>query len=164
VHIGNAGLVILAPFLEELFVALELLVDRKLPAGAAADRAASVLHYLATGRPGPPPEHELPLNKVLCGIDPQAVFEPGPPLSGHEIDRCEASLSSVLDAAPDLGIRSNDGLRGSFLLRHGQLGALGGAWHLRVERVTYDLVLERLPWPIGRTVLPWMSAPLRTEW
>ena len=39
-----------------------------------------------------------------------------------------------------------------------------GAWLLRVERQTYDLVLDRFPWGWEWLRLPWMDAPLRVEW
>ena len=56
------------------------------------------------------------------------------------------------------------GFRGTFLLRQGILGQRDGAWLLRVERETYDIVLERFPWSVDWVKLPWMAAPLRVEW
>ena len=56
------------------------------------------------------------------------------------------------------------GFRGTFLLRQGILGQRDGAWLLRVERETYDIVLERFPWSVDWVKLPWMEAPLRVEW
>ncbi len=43
-------------------------------------------------------------------------------------------------------------------------GGSGGTWLLRVERVSYDVVLDRFPWGLGWVKLPWMEAPLYVEW
>ena len=56
------------------------------------------------------------------------------------------------------------GFRGSFLLRKGLLESRDGAWLLRVEKESYDVVLERFPWSFSWVKLPWMKAPLRVEW
>ena len=57
-----------------------------------------------------------------------------------------------------------DGLRGSFLIRKGVLGARDGAWLLRVERASYDVVLDRVPWGMSWVTRPWMEAPLCVDW
>ena len=54
---------------------------------------------------------------------------------------------------------SVDGFRGTFLLRQGVLSTRDGAGLLRVERETYDVVLERFPWSWEWVKLPWMEAP-----
>jgi len=59
---------------------------------------------------------------------------------------------------------SINGFRGSFLLRQGSISAGEGSWLLRVERETYDLVLERFPWSWQWLKLPWMEYPVRVEW
>ena len=56
------------------------------------------------------------------------------------------------------------GFRGTFLLRRGILGIRDGAWLLRVERESFDVVLDRFPWSFAWVKLPWMQAPLRVEW
>ena len=33
-----------------------------------------------------------------------------------------------------------------------------GAWLLRVERESYDVVLDRFPWPLDWIKLPWMDS------
>jgi hypothetical protein len=56
------------------------------------------------------------------------------------------------------------GFRNSFLLRNGQLSVRDGVWLVRVERETFDVVLERFPWSINWVKLPWMQAPIQVEW
>ena len=56
------------------------------------------------------------------------------------------------------------GFRGTFLLRKGQLSTRDGVWLLRVERQTYDVVLDRFPWSLNIVKLPWMEALMQVEW
>ena len=70
----------------------------------------------------------------------------------------------MIAQAPILNNMSIPGFRGSFLLRLGILSLRDGIWLLRVERETYDLVLDRFPWGFEWVKLPWMETPLQVEW
>jgi hypothetical protein len=122
-----------------------------------------LLQYLVTEDPSPP-EYLLPLNKVLCGMQVTEVFDFGPPVSIVEADECSTLLGAAIAHAPILKNMSIAALRGTFLLRRGVLGTRDGAWLLRVERETLDVVLDRFPWDVNWVKLPWMEAPLRVEW
>ncbi len=162
--VTNAGLVILWPFLGHFFRLVGLFDEehhfRDL---AARQRAAGLLQVVAT-RDASPPEYLLPLNKMLCGLDGETVFDFGPPLSEDEAQECENLLLAVIAQAPVLRDMTPDGFRGSFLLRPGILGSRDGMGLLRVERQTYDIVLDRFPWSWEWVKLSWMEAPLRVEW
>ncbi len=163
-YIGNAGLVILWPFIGHFFTHLNLLTDSKLfVAEAAKQRAAALLQYIATTEPTFP-EYLLPLNKVLCGMALSKVFNSGSPLSEPEMEECDTLLKAVIQQAPILNDMSLPGFRGTFLLRQGILSSRDGAWLLQVERETYDVVLDRFPWSWQWVKLPWMKNPLRVEW
>jgi len=162
-YIENAGLVILWPFLTQFFTNLDLVVDRQFKDESSRQRAVGLLHLLATGQ-ADFPEFMLPLNKVLCGMPPETLFEFGDPVSDLEIDSCDALLEAVIAQATALREMTVMGLRGTFLLRRGVLRVEAGGWLLRVERETYDVVLDQFPWGWGWLRLPWMDAPLRVEW
>jgi Contractile injection system tape measure protein len=162
-YVDNAGLVVLWPFLGHLFEHLELLAERQFPDRAALHRAVGLLQHLATGD-REPPEYQLALPKVLCGMDLDEALDFGPPVTETETEECENLLTAAIAHAPILGEMSIAGLRESFLLRKGVLSARDGAWLLRVERVGYDVVLDRLPWGVGWVKLGWMEAALRVEW
>lgn len=163
VYLDNAGLVILWPFLKSLFDRLGLLREADFRDAAARQRGAILLHYLASGLTEPP-EYLLPLNKLLCGLALATAFEPDTAPTGAETAECEQLLAAVIDQAPILNHMSIQGFRGSFLLRAGALSVRDGAWLLRVERETYDLVLERFPWSFAWVKLPWMPTPLQVDW
>ncbi len=162
-YIGNAGLVLLWPFLGHFLAHLGLLDDTQFKDAAAMQRAVGLLQYLATEESSPP-EYLLPLNKVLCGMELTAAFDFGPPVSEAEAEECTNLLAAVIAHAPILRDMSIPGFRGTFLLRQGILSSRDGAWLLRVERETYDVVLDRFPWSVEWVTLPWMETRLRVEW
>lgn len=162
-YVDNAGLVVLWPFLSHFFGHVGLLEEKQFKDAAARQRAVGLLQYLATGDVSFP-EYLLPLNKVLCGMEVTEVFDFGEPLAEAETEECTNLLHAVIAQAPILRDMSPTGFRGSFLLRRGMLSTRDGAWLLRVERETYDVVLDRFPWTIQWVKLPWMDAPLRVEW
>jgi hypothetical protein len=163
-YINNAGLVILWPFLSHFFTHLDLLAENKQFKNLATmQRAVALLQYLAIENDNFP-EYWLALNKVLCGMAITDVYHLDSPLLESEMSECTTLLKAVIAQAPILRDMSESGLRGTFLLRAGVLSTRDGAWLLRVERETYDIVLDRFPWSWVWVKLPWMEAPLRVEW
>ncbi|PON14025.1 hypothetical protein C2W62_31245 [Candidatus Entotheonella serta] len=162
-YIGNAGLVILWPFLTHFFDHLELLQDRQFKDTNAVQRAVGLLQVVVADITVPA-EYHLPLNKILCGMDIADVFEFGPPATEAEREECENLLTAVIAQALILNNMSIPGFRRTFLLRQGVLSARGDTWLLRVERETYDIVLDRFPWAISWVKLPWMETAVQVEW
>jgi hypothetical protein len=163
-YITNSGLVILWPFLGRFFERLGLSEEGQFKDAAARHRAVRVLHYLADPQQEPPPEYLLLLNKVLCGMGIDEVFDFGLSVTDHENEECSSFLAAVIEQAPILHSMSIPGFRAAFLIRKGQLSSRDGAWLLRVERETYDVVLDRFPWSFAWVKLPWMEAPMQVDW
>ncbi|APR88495.1 hypothetical protein A7982_13844 [Minicystis rosea] len=163
VYVDNAGLVVLWPFIGHLFERLGLLNDSQLKDQYALHRAAGLLQHLCTGELELA-EYQLPLARVLSGLRMTEVFDFGPPVTEAEAEECHHLLTAAIASAPILGEMSIAGFRGSFLVRKGALSACDGAWLLRVERASHDVVLDRFPWGMSWVKQPWMEAPLRVEW
>ncbi|WP_437994967.1 contractile injection system tape measure protein [Sorangium sp. So ce185] len=163
VYVDNAGLVVLWPFLGHLFERLGLFADTQFKDRRALHRAAGLLQHLCTGDLEPA-EYQLPLARTLTGMAMTEVFDFGPPVSEAEAEECLNLLTAAIASAPILGEMSIAGFRGSFLIRKGALSARDGAWLLRVERASYDVVLDRFPWGMSWVKQPWMEAPLSVEW
>jgi hypothetical protein len=162
-HVADAGCVIAWPFLERLFTRLELVERKTFVSPSAACRGVALLHQLASEDPDPP-EFELPLTKLLCGLAPDAPFELDRPLERSELDESERMLEALIAHATILRDMSVDGLRANFLRRDGFLATRDGGWLLQVERRSHDVVLDRFPWTWTWVRLPWMTTPLRVEW
>lgn len=162
-HVDDAGLVILWPFLPHLFGHLDLLDGRSFRDSSAQLRAAALLRVAAAGEEELA-EYQLPLAKLLCGLEVDALYELDTPLTEPEIEECSRMLEALIARATILKEMSIGGLRGSFLLRPGVIAVRDGGWFLRVERRAYDLVLARFPWTFEWVKLPWMGAPIQVEW
>ena len=162
-YLANAGLVLLWPFLQRFAQRLGLLDQRQFCSPAHAQRAAVLLQCIATGD-ADPPEFQLPLCKLLCGLPLDAPLWLDAPLSADEQAECEDLLLAVVAAAPVLRQMSPAGLRSAFLQRQGQLSTQDGHWLLRVERQTHDAVMDRFPWSPALVRLPWMAGLLQVQW
>ena len=161
IYVDNAGLVILHPFLQMFFENLGVA-----HAGALVepDRALHLLHFLCTGQT-PAPEYELVLPKLLCNIPLEDPVASDIVLTDKEKDESMSLLTSAIRWWEALRNTSPDALRGTFLCRPGKLSVRGdGDWLLQVERQSYDILLDHLPWGISAVKLPWMERILWVEW
>lgn len=162
-HVDNAGLVLLWPYLGRFFTALDLLEDSAFVDEEAQARAVGLTQYLVTGETGEA-EHQLLLNKLLCGWPFEEPLQKLEGLTDSERAECETLITSVIDNWKALKNTSVEGFRTSFLLREGCLARQELNWLLKVDRKGYDVLLERLPWGIGLIKQPWMDQPLSVEW
>jgi contractile injection system tape measure protein len=162
-YVGNAGIVLLHPFLPRLFSHLALIDARQFVTPAAQERAVHLLHFLATGAEHPE-EHELPLHKLLCGVALTRPVARMLPLQQSEKDEAEHLLAAVIGHWAKLKATSPHGLRDAFLRRDGKLQRTPDAWVLTVEQRGIDILLDHLPWALSVVKLPWMARPLRVEW
>lgn len=164
-YIHNAGMVLLHPLLPTLFNRLEWLDKGKFVGDAAQHRAVHLLQYLVFGnREASPPEQDLVLNKLLCGLIPGDPVPLEVVLTEAEKSLGEELLRAVLQHWTKLGNTSPDGLRLSFLQRNGSLAETPEAWTLRVEQRGIDVLLPFLPWGMGLIKTSWMLKTLHVEW
>ncbi|HZO02715.1 MAG TPA: contractile injection system tape measure protein [Burkholderiales bacterium] len=159
--VGNAGLVLLHPFLPRLFDACGFLQKTKL---VHLEAAAALLHWLATGREEVF-EFELGFVKLLLGLRPETPLAVGERLLGaREREEGEALLGAAIAHWKALGKTSVDGLRVAFLQRRGALREEEDGWRLQLEPESFDVLLGHLPWGLATVKLPWMTRPLYTDW
>jgi Contractile injection system tape measure protein len=161
--VENAGLVIFWPYLGSFFSRCGLLREGAFTDELTAMQAITLLQYLVNGdqKPGEP---HLTLNKVLCGWPlnrPLCRFLPLPEGAEEESERL---LRSVIDHWSILRNTSPQGLRESFLQRGGVLCDESASWVLQMERRSYDMLLDYLPWGITMVQLSWMTKPLIVQW
>jgi hypothetical protein len=158
-----AGLCLLAPYLPAFFQALGMRISAEQP--EMAQRAAHLLHFLATGAEGPE-EPVLALPKILCGLPLEMPVPQECALSKAEKTECRQLLEAVIRNWPALKNTSPAGLQGAFLQRAGLLywKEERRAWLLRIERQSHDLLLERLPWSYSVLKLEWMAEMIQVEW
>jgi len=163
--VTTAGLCLIWPFLPRFFARLKLLNDGESAFAGEAERhrAVLLLHHVATGELEAA-DFALVLPKVLCGLPPHVPHHGLEPITDDEADEARRLLEAAIAHADCLGDISPDGFRASFLNRDGILTTRDGAWLLRVERQTADVLLDRLPWTTQWVRQPWMQAAMRVEW
>jgi len=161
--IGQAGVVLLHPFLRPYFEDVGLLQGDRFQTTDCQQTAIYLLYYLAT-RQTDPPEYELVLPKLLCGWPLNEAVIP-PDLPQTALDEAEHLLQTVINYWEVLKSTSPDGLREGFLQREGKLTRSDESrWKLQVEQQAIDILLSRLPWGVSMVRLPWMDGLLIVEW
>jgi len=121
IYIANAGLVILHPFLERFFSNIDLLKHDKVFKGIEEkNRAIFLLNYIIY-RQESYPEHELVLNKVLCGASIYETVQNTFLIKEPEIKEINSLLNSVIEHWEALKNTSADTLINAFIKRNGKL-------------------------------------------
>jgi hypothetical protein len=162
VYVEAAGMVIVHPFLSELFHRFELLEDGQFCDTASQRRAVALLTYLAFGDI-PVAEYEQLLPKLLAAwpwADPLPRYD----LTEPERQACDQLLQAVLTHWSALRSSDPDWLREAFFWRDGKLTPVDQGWRLTIENRAQDVLLNRLPWGIGVIRLPWMTDFLHVSW
>jgi hypothetical protein len=162
-QVGNAGMVIAAPYLPRLFGMLGLLAGNAFVDEAAAARAIHVLQFLVDGKVEPP-EHLLILNKLLCGVPLDRPVPRDVALTDAERQAVEGLIAGMIGNWTAIGHTSVAGMRESFLQREGRITLERDAWKLLVAPRAFDMLLDRLPWSIATLRLPWMDRVLHVDW
>ncbi|MBC3929771.1 contractile injection system tape measure protein [Undibacterium sp. CY21W] len=162
-YVMNAGLVIVAPYIQRLFGILELTKNSAFIDDAAAQRAIHLLQYIVTGEEQTP-EYQLTLNKLLCGVHGGVPIVAGIQMTEHEKEVIQQMLVGVITHWSAIGKTSIQGLRETFLQREGHLFKQEESWQLHIPSATFDMLLDRLPWSFSMIKFPWMPEPLHVTW
>jgi len=162
-YVSNAGIILLWPFLTQFFSQLGLISEKKFYSVQARQKAILLLQYLGTGQQQIS-EHQLLLNKILCGWPIIQPLNLGLIIAKQEESAVNELLESLISYWTSLKATSVSGLRTAFIQREGILQRQHGGWSLKIERTGYDVLIDKLPWGIGLVKLPWMNEPLHTDW
>ena len=109
-------------------------------------------------------EFQLPLNKLLCGLELDTPVEQQGELTEEERQQAEGLLMAVIMNAPTMKSLTVDGFRRAYLQREGMLSRVDDNWKLTVQRETYDVLIDRLPWSFNILKLSWTETVLLVEW
>jgi hypothetical protein len=163
IYILNAGQVIASAYLPQLFNMLGMLENGTFADEQKAERAMHLVQYMVDGRCDAP-EHELVLNKILCGIAPETPVARSIEITEQEREVVESLLSGMISNWTVLGGTSIKGFQESFLQREGRLCMKEDVWNLLVQPKAYDMLLDRLPWSYAIVKHKWMDNPVYVEW
>ena len=163
IFIKNAGLIILSPYLGLLFQKCGLTDSEGFIDEESKFKAVHLLEYAATGNTGKE-EHELVINKLLCGMDVTEPVERNVTLTDGDKETVNGLLSAITQQWTPLKGTSIDGLRTSFLQRDGKLEEEEEQYFLKIEQKAFDMLLDQIPWNISQIKLSWMEKILLIEW
>lgn len=163
-YITNAGLILLHPFIVNLFKHLEYTKDKKFIDEYHQHQAALVLQYLCNGETKNP-EYNLVLNKIICGIPTSTSIENTLIINKEIKSQCQLLLESSIKHWPVIKTTSPQGLQNTFLNREGKLHQKeNDDWKLFIENKTVDILVSKIPWSISMIKLPWMKSILWVDW
>ncbi|HLF64399.1 MAG TPA: contractile injection system tape measure protein [Saprospiraceae bacterium] len=161
--IQNAGVILVHPFLEELFRTRSLTSKNQFISHDARTHAIRLLDYLVSGT-DESAEYDLLLPKLLCGMPWEDALVSDVTLSNDDKGACNELLSAIISHWKALRSTGIDGLREGFFARPGILEHQQEDWRLRVEARAQDILLSRLPWGLSTIRLPWMNETLFVTW
>ena len=163
-YIENGGLVLLAPYFGHLFKALNLRDEKGFLNKNAQLKALTLTNYICTGN-DEVLEHQIPLNKILCGFQPNEAVILDIKLNDEEKKQADELIEAAVKHWAVLKNTGVDAFRSTFIKRKGILSsAAEGNWLLRIERTAFDVLLDTLPWPISVHRYSWMKKLLTVEW
>jgi hypothetical protein len=163
IYVNYSGLILLAPYLGMLFKRCGLIQNNEFIDSESQSKAVHFLDYAATGSVGKE-EHELIINKILCGMEITDPITSITDLTTQEKEIIDSLLTAVTQQWTPLKNSSIDGFRNSFLERTGKLEEDTEAFYLKVEQKAYDMLLDQIPWNITQIKLSWMDKILQVEW
>lgn len=151
-HINNAGLVLLHPFLKTFFITTGIADPSGKIRTENSDLAVQALHFIATGRESVY-EANLVFEKFLCGLPVHHPVIRESLLTDEIRTEAEELLKAVITNWAALKNTSPDGLREAYIQRDGIIQKTEKGYKLIVETKTWDVLLERLPW--NYTIINW---------
>lgn len=164
IYIQNSGLVILHPFLIHLFEELNLCKNEEWISKKSQTKAVLITQHLITGSTVFF-ENDLALNKILCGLEVDAVIDLTIRLTKKDLKEAKGLLEAVIGYWKILKNTSIDGLRETFLQRNGKLlFKKEDTIELWVEQKGVDVLMAQIPWTIGMIKTPWMKIFMECHW
>lgn len=162
--IKNAGLILISPFLSPFFKELGLLNGNEFLSPIAVQRAVYLVHYITHGDEAIFEEHEMVLNKIICGMRVEAPLTLEFIITEKEKEEAVNLLQAVADHWPALKGTSGIGMRDAFFTRDGILEKQSNGWNLKIEKTTIDILLDKLPWGISIVKMPWNDSMIFVDW
>ncbi len=164
IRIENAGLVLFNPFLSGFFKSLHFLDETgQFKSETLRIRAVHLLQFF-TGSKKSHQEHDLMLNKIICGVPLFMPINPSFRIKKQEKEEINELLKAVLTHWNVLKSSSVKGLQESFIQRKGTMEKSGNDWIVRVENTGIDVLLDDLPWSIHILKFSWNPYIIHVEW
>ncbi|MBN2635897.1 MAG: hypothetical protein JXR61_06480 [Prolixibacteraceae bacterium] len=164
IRVQNAGLVIIHPFLKQLFSTLKFIDNKNHIVPDKQNQAVQLLHFISTGNEEFW-EGDMVFEKFLAGMPLNVPLLKESILNTEMKQKAENLLIEVVKKWPALKNTSTVGLRQLFFQREGKLIKRERNYKLIVERKAQDVLLDKLDWNLSFIRIPWMKKEmLYVEW
>lgn len=163
IYIPNAGLVLLHPYLPLLFGHCGLTAENAWKDSESQMLGVLLTQYLVTGSTVFM-EHDLALNKLLCGMGVTDLVNVQLELPETFTKEADNLLTQVIAHWNALGSSSISSLQVSFLQREGKLTFQDDAVHVKVDRKGWDVLLSKLPWSLSIVKNSLMKNVIYVDW
>ncbi|MDI1257359.1 MAG: contractile injection system tape measure protein [Flavobacterium sp.] len=161
IHIQNAGLILIHPFIMHLFSHCGL-IDPKTKELTNPALCVHLLHYIATGKINQP-ESNMLFEKFLCNVPLQRSISRHVKLSQKHKNHAKKVTDAVRENWSAMSNASLELLQTEFFQRPGKL-VLKDNPTLTVERKTQDILLDKLSWGLGLVKLSWHETFIYVNW
>jgi len=160
--IYNAGLLLFWPFLNTLFIKLNLLNLRKddFKDEISKDKAIMATDFIVNGPDSK--EKDFIFNKILCGIDLDREIDKSVELVDFELEICNSAIQALLSNWKK--VKSVQTLRDWFLKREGRLIEKEDSFIIDIENKPPDIFLKSLTWGISMVNYSLMKKKLIVNW
>ncbi|RAY96054.1 hypothetical protein DP187_23950 [Enterobacter cloacae] len=161
-QINDAGLVLLWPFMPELFRQLGLVNNKRFINTHAQQLAALCLDWLSRGESEP---MTLPtVSRRLCGLSSSDINE-GIDLEEDIRQKLNVWLTGMSQILPAKWQKLSSGdIRQWFLQRQGWCSPNPENTTIYIQPAVFDVLLNDWPWPTELVAVPWLEQPLTIRW
>ncbi|OXB06240.1 contractile injection system tape measure protein [Flavobacterium pectinovorum] len=160
-YVNNAGLILIHPFLKQLFENCKLL--HKDNTINDPEVAAHLLHYIATAKEQDY-EHEMLFEKFLCNIPANQTINRNITLSEELKNHSNEMLQAILENWSIMKDSSVALLQNEYLQRPGKIMLSEDHPKVIVERKTQDILLDKIAWNLGIVKLAWKNKIIFVDW
>lgn len=162
-YCDHTGAVILWPFLSGFFSSFEWTDKEGNFIDHFMDKAIISIYYMCTGT-FPENETELPVMKIMCGINLEDSVDLSVLPSKDEQNKLDELLQNVTRNWSILKTDKVEAIRKPFLQRYGAVKLSEHGWLVIPEKNGIDILLQRLPWPISTIKFPWNDYLIQVDW
>ncbi len=161
---AHAGLILLHPFVRQLFVRLGLLKEGQFRDKMCLQKAVLILHFLATGKQDFQ-EHTLAVPKIICGmLLEEAMMDDVLPLETEVQNEALDMMHAAIAQWEVLGNTSVAAFREGFIDREARINIEERRITFRVETKGIDVLLDHLPWNLSLVTFPWLQTIIHVQW
>ncbi|CAN5486142.1 hypothetical protein BH10BAC3_BH10BAC3_08440 [soil metagenome] len=161
-YTGQAGLVLLHPFLSTLFRETGLLnSSNQFENNENKIQAVRLLAHLSGSNLN---DWDLGFEKLLCNLDDTVINQIESQLPGDHKKACDELLQAAIQYWSPLRQSSVEALQETFIRRFGKCTERHGIYLVNIERTGVDILLEDLPWSFNVIKFPWMTNIIEVTW